>query len=218
MKNAFKPRYLDFVRKYSALMKEYEELLASSDFDERYLMKPPFPPFHERRVYIERQCAFSQEPEKYMQMLTLPGQRASGLKEIRDFTTKTESLIIVDPYIFSGSSDKAEAITNEFKKAVRAAGKYIKRIHFIYDPEPSNTTNAIRSSIKQMLKDESIQISEVQSNILHDRIWISDRQQAVVVGTSLNGIGGRVSFILPLPDEDLSALLKYFDDNNLLRA
>ena len=218
MDNMFKSRYLEFVRKYNSLMKEYEELLSDSNFDERDLPHFPFPLFRERRVYIERQCAFAQESEKYMQMLTLPGQRASGLQEIRDFTSETESLIIVDPYIFSGPGDKAEAITNDFKKSVRAAGKYIKRIHFVYDPEPKNTTNAIRNSIKQMLNDESVHVTEAQSNVLHDRIWISDRKRAIVFGTSLNGIGGRVAFVLPLPDQDLEALLNYLDENNLSRA
>jgi len=218
MDNMLNSRYLDFLRKYNSLMREYEELVASSEVDESHLARFPFPPFRERRIYIERQCAFAQESEKYIQMLTLPGQRASGLREIRDFTAETKSLIIVDPYIFSGPSDKAETITNEFKKSVRAAGKHIKRIHFVYDPDPSNTTTAIRNSIKQMLKDESVHITEAQSNVLHDRIWISDRKRAIVVGTSLNGIGGRVAFILPLPNEDLGALLEYLDENNLSRT
>jgi len=211
MNNMFKSRYLDF-------MMEYEELLADNDFDESHLGRHIFPPFRERRVHIERQCAFAQESEKYIQMLTLPGQRASGLREIRDFTSGTESLIIVDPYIFSGSGDKADAITDELKKSVRATGKCIKRIHFVYDPQPDKTTNAIRNSIKKMLKEESVHVTESQSNVLHDRIWISDRKRAIVVGTSLNGIGGRIAFILPLSDEDLSALLEYLDENHLTRV
>jgi hypothetical protein len=213
-----KSRYLDFLHKYNTLMREYEEIVSDSEFDERLLQREPFPPFRERTIYIERQCAFANEQDSFMQMLTLPGQRASGLKEIRDFTFETESLIIVDPYIFSGASNKAGDITDDFKKSVRAAGKHIKRIHFVYDTAPGNTTNAIRSSIKEMLKDGSIIVTEVQSGILHDRIWISDRKKAIVVGTSLNGIGGRVAFILPLPDEDLNSLIDYLDQNNLSRS
>ena len=190
----FKSRYLDFVSKYNSLMKEYEELLASSELDESRLDHLPFPAFHECRIYVERQCGFAQEFEKHLQMLTLPRQRAYGLREIRDFTSETESLIIVDPFIFSGPSDRAEAITNELKKSVRAAGKrkHIKRIHFVYGTEPGNTTKDIRNRIMQMLKENSVQVTEAQSNVLHDRIWISDRKRAIVVGTSLNGVGGIV--------------------------
>lgn len=218
MDNSFKSRYLEFIHKYNQLMQEYEKLLADSETGEHYPLVPPFFPFHERTIHIERKCAFEKDSGKYLEMLTLPGQRASGLKEIRDFTVKTKSLIIVDPYIFSGSSENAEMITDEFKKAIRAKGKELKRIHFVYDSEASNTTQAVRNSIKKMLKYESIQVTEAQSAVLHDRIWISDRNRAVVVGTSLNGIGGRVAFILPLPNEDLNALLEYLDENNLSRS
>lgn len=219
MSNQFKSRYLDMLRKYNSLMMEYEELLYSDDFKEEDLLHEiPFPPFHRHRIYIERQCAFAQEPGKNMEMLTLPGQRASGLREIRDFTAGTGSLIIVDPYIFSGRSEDAEKIAADFKKTVRAAGKHLDRIHFVYDEDPSKTTTAIRSSIKKMLKEESVNVTEAKSDILHDRIWISDRNKAIVVGSSLNGIGGQLAFILPLPKEDLNALLKYLDEKVISRA
>lgn len=218
MDNSFKSRYLEFIHKYNQLMQEYEELLSDSETNEHYPLVPPFFPFHERTIHIERKCALEKDSGKYLEMLTLPGQRTSALKEIRDFTIGTKSLIIVDPYIFSGLSENAKKITDEFKEAIRAKGKDLKHVHFVYDSEASNTTNAIRNSIKKMLKDESIQITESQSNVLHDRIWIADRNRAVVVGTSLNGIGGRVAFILQLPNEDLNALLKYLDENNLSRS
>jgi len=213
-----KERYLKLLRRQEELLREYREILASDEDDHGFLDLTLFPMGRERTIVIERTCALANEPEKYMEMLSLPGQRASGLREIRDFTSEAESLIIVDPYIFSGQTAQADEITRDFKKSIRAAGKYIKRVHFVYDQSPSNTTNAVKKSIKQMLKDESINVTESQSDVLHDRVWISDRKSAIVVGTSLNGIGGRLAFILPLPRADLSALLDYLDDQGLSRA
>lgn len=67
------------------------------------------------------------------------------------------------------------------------------------------------SSVKQM------KFSDQDTNLIHDRIWIKDRKEAIVVGTSLGSFGGtRLSFILSLPSYDLGALLEYLQENSLL--
>jgi len=217
MKTSNEKRYLDFIRKYNEVMREYEELLAETDLADNEIWALP-PLLGRRSLVVERKCAFADESERYMEMLTQPGQRAAGLKELRNFSATTESLIVVDPYIYSGQAANAETIAQDFKKSIRAAGASLKRVHIIYDADESNTANAIRKRIHEMLADEKIHITEATSAVLHDRIWISDRSRATVIGTSLNGIGGRLAFILPLPSDDLIELLKYLDDNGLSRV
>jgi hypothetical protein len=38
---------------------------------------------------------------------------------------------------------------------------------------------------------------------VHDRIWVVDDNRGYLVGTSLNGFGKRLSFLVPLPNNDL---------------
>ncbi len=40
---------------------------------------------------------------------------------------------------------------------------------------------------------------------MHDRVWIKDGNRAKVVGTSFNGLGKKLAFILNLPESDLRA-------------
>lgn len=121
--------------------------------------------------------------------LTLPGERETGLKELRDFTSEAKSLIIVDRYIFSGKKENAEQIAKEFSRSARLAGKWLKQIHFVHDP--SQTTQEIEKHVTQRLNDEDVRMTSAHVTEIHDRIWIADRKRAIVVGTSLNGIGKR---------------------------
>lgn len=127
-----------------------------------------------------------------------------------------ESLIIVDPYVFSGPRSSAEQISNDLKKSARIGGKSLRRVHFVYDSD--NVTATLRSSVRKLLATESVKMTEAQTGELHDRVWIADRKRGIVVGTSLNGIGERAAFLLPLPEPDLTALLEFLDNRKLSRA
>ncbi|TOB05723.1 hypothetical protein CGK13_21800, partial [Vibrio parahaemolyticus] len=81
----------------------------------------------------------------------------------------------------------------------------------------SSKTNAVKTSIERMFKDNGIFFSTATTEEVHDRVWISDRNRALVVGTSLNGIGNRAAFLLPLPDSDLNELLDFLDEKSLSR-
>jgi hypothetical protein len=51
-----------------------------------------------------------------------------------------------------------------------------------------------------------INIQIFRSDSIHDRIWIVDGNKAYSVGTSFNGIGGKLSLLLDVPDSDLPAI------------
>ena len=199
------------------LSREYDALLDRLAEECTEVHLPPlrigFPP---RTVYINRRCLLERDADNKMHLVTLPDQRAIGLKELRDFTDKTEDLIVVDPYVFSAPQQNASAIAEEFKRAARVGGKSLKRVHFIFDP--ARVTKAVRSKIKKLCEEHKVRMTEHGTDTVHDRVWIADRKRGLVVGTSFNGLGSRAAFLLPLPDPDLVAVLEYLDEHSLSRA
>jgi hypothetical protein len=210
-------KYRLLLRRQHELNREYEAFL--EQHEESFEGPVPLPPhlgFPSRTVYINRRCALDRDNEGNLGLVTLPGQRALGLKELRDFTVEAESLIVVDPFVFSGNKASAKVIAAEFERTARVAGKWLKRVHFIYDQ--SHMTNSVKAEIEGALAENNVRSTRCHSDVIHDRLWIADRSRAIVVGTSFNGIGGRAAFLLPLPEPDLNALLEFLDENSLTRA
>lgn len=201
------------VRRHIELLSDYE------DFLERNPEHPHLPLFPVRyeRVVIERACPLERDPGGFMEMLVAPGNRQQGLRNIRDETRDCRKLIILDPYIFSGPSARAADIAADLEEALFSRRKSIQSVHIVYSDKPGDRTGAIREAVLSMFERHKTFVSEARSSTLHDRVWIFDRTGALVVGTSLNGIGHRLAFILPLPNEDLLHLLSYLDNNGLSR-
>ena len=217
MTPAFREEYKALLRRQREVNRDYETLLERyTESDEGATHLPPGLGWPSRPIYVSRRCALDRDGAGNLGLMTLPGQRSIGLKELRDFTVEAEDLIVIDPYVFSGHRGSAEQIATDFKKTARVAGKWLKKIHFVYDKE--KVTNAVKNEIQQILLENSVKSSESQTSEIHDRIWIADRSRALVVGTSFNGLGGRAAFLLPLPDPDLKSLLEYLDEKSLSRA
>jgi len=184
-------------------------------FYEDYLIKK-LDEINNRLMETSFQCRYSEETEVIMKMLIAPrsGQvdtkeiRNTGLKEIRDFTKDAEELIIIDPYIFGGEIDKASTYIEEFKRCSRIDNQSINKIHIIYSSGHGNTS-AIKHGIKKLASDNNCFLRSYDSDKIHDRIWIKDKSEAIIVGTSFGGIGNRLCFILDLPKYDLMHLLDY---------
>lgn len=171
------------------------------------------------------QCRYSEETDGMMKMLIAPRQgqadikeiRNTGLKEIRDFTKNTKELIIVDPYIFGGATEKATTYIEEFKRCSRIDNQSINKIHIIYSSGQGNTL-AIKNGIKKLARDNNCSLTSYDSDKIHDRIWIKDKTEAIVVGTSFGGIGSRLCFILELPKYDLTNLLDYLTEEKFFTS
>ncbi|WP_078551317.1 coiled-coil domain-containing protein [Bacillus alkalicellulosilyticus] len=138
-------------------------------------------------------------------------ERKSGLEQLKKIVGRAKELIVIDPYFYKGGFSEIE---NE---------EYISNIIDIINP--SNITRLhiitnkrhISESIREELKSlYGTKISESFTNNIHDRIWIIDHHNACLVGTSLNGIGSKLAFILPLPYKDLESLKKELKDSKLL--
>jgi len=166
------------------------------------------------RVDVNCPLAKGSSDSNVLEMLTGLSMRNEGLKEIRDFTKNTENLIVIDPYIYGGETGNSKKYIDEFTKSSRLQS--LKKLHIVYSSKHGNT-KAIKNGIETISKEVGCTFSDVDNSSIHDRIWISDRQRAITVGTSLGGLGNRLCFILQLPKVDLENLLEYLDENELSR-
>lgn len=111
---------------------------------------------------------------------------------------------------------KSKEYVQEFAKASRISSTQVRRIHIVFNSRMGNTRQ-IKQDIKNLASENGVRFTETDTDLIHDRIWIADRKRAIVVGTSLGGLGNRMAFILQLPRYDLNALLEYLDENGLIR-
>jgi hypothetical protein len=91
----------------------------------------------------------------------------------------------------------------------------LKSLHVIFNSKRGNDT-AIKEEFEKVAKLSKCLLKKSDTDKIHDRIWIKNVKEAIVVGTSFGGLGKRLSFILELPNDDLKALLEYLRDENLL--
>lgn len=144
------------------------------------------------------------------------GDVGLGVCCLRSFTSNAKSLIIIDPYIFHppNRSPSSHYYMEYLRKATNADGEELKKIHFICK-EPNDECVTL-NEMKGYFSNDLVCFSYKFTNTIHDRIWIKDDLSGKAVGTSLNGLGNRLSFILDLPDGDLDYIRSYLDCNNLL--
>jgi len=180
---------------------------------------------HEIKQRMEAQqttCRFTEQESGVMQMLIKPMRvdatsKETGLKEIRDFTYKAKELIVIDPYLQSGDSEENSATqyVKDFEHASRIKNNSLKKLTVIFSSN-NGQTKVVKEKLRQLAHDNSCDYKTVDNDTIHDRIWIKDREKAIVVGTSLRGLGNRLCFILPLPDYDVESLLEYLRGQNLI--
>ncbi len=193
--------YRQFLEEYAKLLNTW---LASNDRrDAENLAAPPWP------LSV---CPFwAVQDDGLLHMLVGPGERATGLRELRDFTRGAKRLVILDPYFFSGDRASASAYAEEVQKAARFGE--VRDVHIVYDD--SCTTKAVLTKVKAAASTAKVRLTVRSDSTIHDRVWIADRKRAVVVGTSLNGLGTRAAFILPLPEEDLAFIQEFLEGKGL---
>lgn len=139
------------------------------------------------------------------QFLVMPGGARSAFRELRDFTKNAERLTIIDPYLYACRGDVDAYVSSfEYSLGVDSGKRTVHSIHIICNRQRGQQA---RQAIWKAMRDRGCTVTEKGTNLIHDRIWIADSRRAVVVGTSLNGLGkDSASFILNLPEADLQAL------------
>ncbi|SME38882.1 hypothetical protein BACERE00185_04525 [Bacillus mobilis] len=136
------------------------------------------------------------------------------VEKIFKHINKTEypirELIITDPYIFAAKNSYQcnEQIVMISKILIRLEPKITI---FITDEKKSN--KKVEDRIKFLNKGKAV---IRYSDEWHDRFWIKNRSEGFVMGTSLNGIGSKISSINELDNADINMLVDYMEEEKLI--
>lgn len=153
-----------------------------------------------------------------LEMLVAPSNGANkskvtALSHIRDFTKGASELTIIDPYLVGGKNVDTSTYLDDFKNTIRLEGGLLKKLHLIFDG--GNITKSVKTGLKQIVSKAGCSLVMHETDKIHDRIWIKDKREAIIIGTSFGGIGNKLSLLLPLPDEDLKALLQFLQSSGM---
>ncbi|MBL0475243.1 hypothetical protein [Aeromonas veronii] len=114
-----------------------------------------------------------------------------------------EKLTIADPYFFSWSGPnkifEKEIEYTEF--ILQLAPQTVQDLEIFHLPGPNSR---IFHKFDKMIRSRKVKPRYVETNEIHDRVFIKDDCDAVLLGTSLGGYGNKLAFILPIPGEDLA--------------
>ncbi|MBV4439316.1 hypothetical protein [Clostridium tyrobutyricum] len=134
-------------------------------------------------------------------------KKASVLeKYLYGIGAKNNDLLIIDSYFFPKKVD------SEYKKLIKQVLRKskAKSIKIITHPEYNKD---LFNDINKAINDINIKV--IPSTEFHDRFWIVEtNNKGFVLGTSLNGIGGRkICIIQYLEDKDVKEILDYLNCN-----
>lgn len=146
-----------------------------------------------------------------------PNKREISLEYLRDFIKHATELIIIDPYFFHVDEAKVKVNLEEIVKTLCIKKKKLKELTVIYNSKNGNS-NSFKVKLKNVLSQYYKGHQFIDTPLFHDRLIIKDNLEALVIGTSLNGLGkSKYSFINQLEKNDLNELYNELSKNNILR-
>lgn len=117
-------------------------------------------------------------------------------EQFRRIDCDSKTLIITDPYLFKVDGATQNMLINILNKSKAS------NIIFYYVAEGN------RIDIESTLKANGINVTSIKTSDFHDRLWLcKETNKGFISGTSFNGIGNKISVIVPLPYNDVTTLL-----------
>lgn len=113
-----------------------------------------------------------------------------------------KELIITDPYLFKESKNKKEddEYCNILAKIIMKAKAKSIRVITNY----RNYNNDIHKKIENKLTQD---IKIIWNDDFYDRFWIADRKKGFYTGTSINGLGKRITLINLLSKDEVKIII-----------
>lgn len=121
-------------------------------------------------------------------------------------------LIITDPYLFTKARrNDPEVYAASVAKILAPA--LTAGLHIIAVVCPDGDHLPVRQAVEAELRklESDLRLSVIQSHDFHDRFWIADGSRGLIVGTSLNKIGGKIFFVDELSEADLRDVMEEVD-------
>lgn len=137
------------------------------------------------------------------------GKRTEALAILKDKFRGSEELIIIDAYFFVSPSEVTkEELINEILDTLPNSLEKLLIISSI-----KNNFTIIYNEFKRKFKRRfpNCQLDVILLSKIHDRVWINNNNNYLIVGTSFNGLGKSFSFIYSLQmDENKINVNNYF--------
>jgi len=157
-------------------------------------------------------CRFSAgEANGITHFLTAKGERKETLKDLRLWVKNAKHLIIADPYFMQGDPTgwdwknlpdrDRKSKAHEYATEVAGILGDVSEVDIFHLPSPPKE---LRTAMKKVAF-RGRNFTTYETTDIHDRVWIKDRDEARIIGTSFGGIGNKLSFMIALPDDDLNA-------------
>ena len=119
-----------------------------------------------------------------------------------DSLDTAQSLSIIDPYFFT----KNPTLFPDFCRVAGGCLQKINDLQIIHLPNRTAELAAFSSNIAAL--NSRIRFSTATVSDIHDRFWIADKSRALVIGTSLNGIGKKFCLIEEIDTLDVKDIIQ----------
>lgn len=118
-----------------------------------------------------------------------------------------KKLIIIDPYFLSknGINNSAKL----FVKLIEPLITELNELLIITKEAPKDSLSIIKEALLPS-SPNNINFNIILSDEFHDRFWINpDSMEGLVIGTSLNGIGKKISIVDKISSMDVKSILSF---------
>lgn len=141
-----------------------------------------------------------------MEDITSPSMPINEIETVvSKFVAKLQGakrLLIIDPYFFSKSTKTDVGAL--FSRLLGQMSSDLEEICFITNGRKNDAKNDILAAL-----DQKIKVHNVTTDEFHDRYWVDpDNNKGILMGTSLNGLGNKISLIDYLSAEDVVEIAK----------
>lgn len=150
--------------------------------------------------------------ESVMQLMTGKGfaERQKGIRYLSDWMNNPTELTIADPYLIKNSGAISES---DYKSTLEGLfPQSLTNLELFIGPRnPRYQKISIATWFNAHCRERRITLSVFHQEQVHDRVWIKNGNDAIVVGTSFNGLGNKCAFLLKLDaidTEDFNAELR----------
>lgn len=148
----------------------------------------------------------SSDGENVIEFMTGRGtsERARGVKYLSDWMNNPTEITIADPYFIKNSGAISEA---DYKNSLQGLlPQSLKKIELFIGPRIQKYQKAsIATWFNQLCATRGIQLKVFHQEEVHDRVWLRNGSDALVVGTSFNGLGNKCAFLLNLDVADTAS-------------
>lgn len=201
---------------------EFHELLYKSGILDNYnVFQVPFPVYEFADEFLDHvsnngfESLFNYTIS--MEDITSPSMTINKVEEIVcKFVMRldaSERLLIIDPYFYAPSN--ATNTVDIFSRLLSSVSNNLNEITIVTNGRKIDTKAAMHTAIKSIR--QNITINDFSTDEFHDRFWLDpDRSIGIVMGTSLNGLGNKISLVDKLSDQDVTEIVKLAKSLNLL--